>query len=237
MEISKKQFRRWSLVAVVAVGLSLHTPMSLAQTGAQDVGKERRLATALRRLSSPDERKRAEAKLTLLQLGEAAISPLINLARKLDSKYETLGVADRFPCPDGDLAKCEKLHLSHSRLQSDIILLLGDLYATDAVPLLLEILRCRESSFFDGPGPETDALIKMGADAVPQLLAALRRAEESRQINAELLEQRIARVLGRIGDSRALPLLEEIKGELTALIPKAFVTEAIKEIEQKASGK
>ena len=237
MELSNTVTRRWLIPVAVAV-LSLHTPTVIGQTRSQQTNKDRILAAAMKGLSSSDELERSDAIVTLLNLGETAIPSLIDLVRELARWYPP--GTRVYPCPEESLAACEEFHRSQRRLRSDVIMLLGHLHAVEAVPLLIEIMELGESSALGTyHGPEVGALIEIGKDAVPQLLEALRQAEERRQTNVDSVpaandsEEKIAMLLGNIGDARALPVLEELSLTLTRPIPKSIVETAIKEIKER----
>lgn len=116
------------------------------------------------------------------------------------------------------------------RLREDIFDLLGLIGDEQAVPLLIQIMENRETytrlANFSG---EMRALARVGSPAVPRLIEAIETAEDRasslpyvmsepeeelrRGLVAERVAQvraRAARVLGEIGDLRALPVLERL---------------------------
>ena len=241
MELSNTVVRRWWLIAVVAIALSLSVPTVPGQTRGQHTAKDRILAAAIKGLSSRDELERSDAIVTLFNLGKTAIPPLIDLVRDWANKYPPNRI--HAPCPEGDYSECEEFYRIVERRRTDAIKLLGQLHAVEAVPLLIAIMGLEGSRPFGWYyGPEQDALVEIGKEAVPQLLDEMRRAEESRQTSvdslqanavADKIEERIAMVLGNIGDPGALPLLEELSGKLTSLAPRSFVETAIREIKER----
>lgn len=138
-----------------------------------------------------------------------------------------------------------------SRLQADTIELLGRLKAIEAIPVLLEILRQEiHFNFNEHLFAESYALIEIGHTAIPQLTQALETAEQIanagqfadnvdlteeqkddiRRDEGGFMEARLALILGRMRDRRALPSLEKLLRRDRPSYSLPYIKDAIYEI-------
>lgn len=145
------------------------------------------------------------------------------------------------------------------RLQNDVYELFGRLHSVEAVPTLIKIMEHEQIYFkLASMSGEMQALVKIGPPAVPHLIEAIETAEEraasiqfggsqpteeekGRYIMSEAakIRAKVARVLGEIGDVRAVPVLEKLlaaSNELNSWRPdKPYIEEAINKIKEKSS--
>lgn len=222
-----------------------------------------RADVAIRRLLSADESERMAAKLELLEIGRPAIPPMLSALKSvLDSPKSPYTVSDNDPVAIAPpLASTDEDNLS-GRLEADICQLLGRLRAVEAVPLLIEMMQSRDS--FTGLASmvtEMQAIAEIGPPAVPLLIEAIEDApnraarigfgdpqpsEEERikfiQGEVAKIRARAARVLGEIGDKRALQTLERLllepPNEFDFWRPDVpYIEEAIKQIRKREDRK
>jgi HEAT repeat protein len=137
-----------------------------------------------------------------------------------------------------------------ARLIEDAAGLLGRLKAVEAIPLFIDRLLMDDNSsgtHFNWT-PSMNALAEMGSAAVPSLIEAIETAKERAAFvpdnsgvqpskqgikwDTELIQTRAAMVLGKIGDTHALPVLTGLKCEDPVM--RHYVDEAIKSIFEKA---
>lgn len=146
---------------------------------------------------------------------------------------EALKLLDKQPLDQSNVKdyflKRQSLDISY-RLKKDCVELLGSLKAEQAVPLLIKEFLPGISGTYGGEPTtsEMQALVEIGTSAVPQLLEYLQSLEyyvpsvfsardasdtrrpERIKSTMQIVQARVAMVLGRIGDARALPALEEL---------------------------
>ncbi len=229
--------------------------------------------SAIKKLWSPNESERSEGVDELLRIGPASVEKLTSLlmelihdqrprfvpGREQDGEralHEYLSSARRLYSVGGDYAetKAAKDRLTvltmNSRLMTDIVYLLGELKAEQAIPLLMEMVNRDWESTYSGlefHTPETAALEQIGAASIPRLVDNLNEGtiraygfeplshgwrvvleepiqedsdepdsdeELDRQTHIGNVRLRVAGVLGKIGDTRALPYLEKLLGEI-----------------------
>ena len=216
------------------------------------------VAVALNELRSPSEAVRFAAKQRLLTLGEAAIPELVSalqhLIRDMPWVFE-LGMdaegeqaLKRRNVSFQDLKK----RVSYDgppdisgRWKQDILDLLAQSKARQAVPVLLEALRKGElvGTINEPLLPEMEVLVAIGEAAVPQICEAFINAEDEQAASRRgsdlpqeqeraIIESgtrryraKLAIVLGKIGDPRALSLLDSfLNSEAAALGQKTHAT-------------
>ena len=197
------------------------------------------LRRALSGISSENDSERAATKATLLRSGQEAIPPLLELLKALTPDIDV--------CPPGSNLPCTTLIFAetatHRRTRTDVILLLAEIRAVDAIPLLIKTMGLEDSIGFGFrySGPEKKALVKIGVLALPELLDSLRQAEERRRGITQNegrgpsyleIEVRIVDVLGDIGDDQELPALEQLKERTSNPIFVAAIKEAIDKIDK-----
>jgi HEAT repeat protein len=143
-----------------------------------------------------------------------------------------------------------KLQDIRSRLIEDAASLLGHLKAVEAIPLFIDRLLKDDNisgTHFNWT-PSMEALAEIGASAAPSLIEAIETAKERAAFvpdnsgvqpseqgikwDTELIQTRAAMVLGKIGDTHALPVLTSLKCEDPVM--RHYVDEAIKSIFEKA---
>jgi len=231
------------------------------------------LQQSLKMLWANSDADRLQGRDHLLRMGAVAKAPLVTLLRDLiddqrprfpiGKEEEGKAAVDKYvrsiqtshgKSEDDDASqKIDELAINH-RLMSDVIYLLGELKAAEAVPSLIEImkgtlLRSSGRNEFGSISPEMKALIRIGGGAVPQLIKEMesgdanlvkikefnwgyslrveyeespspsfkndddgqryKRVYHAQESLKEMLETKIALVLGEIGDQRALSILKK----------------------------
>jgi hypothetical protein len=153
---------------------------------------------AIQKLWSADEAERIGGKQLLLERGSQAIQPLVTLLKDLIENEHPRFVLGREEegsklladylslCRNGE--KFDKISEAYdrilylainARLMADLIELLGDLRAEEAVPVFIEIMeRRRIHKPTDSFGIEMIGLVRIGSPAVPSLLRAIDQAQE-----------------------------------------------------------
>ncbi len=205
-------------------------------------------------LKSSEEAKRQEGKEKLFHIGSDAIGPLISLLEDLFKDDFTPWFASgraeegkevwerrQRALDSGDAGAARaawdqlaQLEIS-GRLKNDVMEILGRLQAQAAVPLLIRIMEEREiDNLWEKMRSEMYALVAIGSPAVPRLIELIKEAKVAAKrnphgISAYRLQVRAAKVLGLIGDARALPVLKELLRRGKDVI----VSQAIEQIKHK----
>ena len=183
---------------------------------------------AIKQLQATDEAERQAAKKKLLELGASAIPPLLVILKDLDSHRGYIVPDDK---EEAKKLKEESLRLG--QLEYDVEELLGKLHAEEAIPLLIKIMEERTAfNALEKMCPEMYALVEIGPAAVPKLIESIENAQaRARRLDNSMpslpIQRRAAIVLGRIGDRRALPILERLLKE-TKLVDFWYAVEQIK---------
>lgn len=205
-------------------------------------------------LKSVDDGKRQAGKDKLLELGPDSIGPLVSLLENISKDDFTPLFSSGHSKEGEEIWKLREKALNSGndaaaqaaterlaqieisgRLKNDIMEILGRLHAREAVPLLIRIMEQREiDNLWEKLRPEMYALAAIGSEAVPGLIQSIKDADAvaKRNLNSVSpyrLQVRSARVLGLIGDKRALPLLRDLLKQQRDIL----VSEAIKQIEVK----
>lgn len=250
-------------LSVVSFLLASLAPVIPAQVRHRTIDSQDTLSQALQLLWSLDDTARQSAKEKLVAIGAPAIPLLVSLLEDIyqqpDKKrfpLEMESTGRRKP-PQRDAASgaTDDLEIT-ARLTSDIVELLGRLRAVEAVPVLIKLMKEPDFviSYNWSITYTMQALIQIGSPAVPQLLDEIET--ESARINAAESEQnrehredeikvliarkvariqnKIAIVLGEIGDERALPVLEKLldptRHSLLLELEADYVNEALDRI-------
>jgi HEAT repeat protein len=210
-------------------------------------------------LQSDDESNAIEAKAKLVQAGEEAIKPIVSLLQQLtDQERETTGAITA-----GARERPYDIEMEHanqrldrgtrSRLKNYIYEILGRLHATEAVPLLINIMEREEvDDMIQGMSPVMRALAEIGAAAVPQLIESIENANSTAlsfpEIRSALSEETLRRRLGwiqgrielrsvlvlrEIGDPRAISTLESLQTRSDNEFVAKQAHEAVQEIRSK----
>jgi HEAT repeat protein len=214
-------------VAFFAIALLATTVPSNAATQRKDRNQNWTLRQAIEMLSSRDEKTRSEAFYRILEFQEEAIQPLIAVLRyggttiectNSDSESQSQTSAGKEP----RLPRCDSEEVAEAAGQKHQALrwvmgLLGELHAVEAVP---ELVRQMFVENYDDlccgreyRSPEIPVLVEIGPAAVPSLIEQLMKVTTNPEIpefSGFVIDQIII-VLGRIGDERALPILEELR--------------------------
>lgn len=217
---------------------------------------------AVKRLWSPSEDGRQAARQEIGEIGAPAIPHLISL---LEDIFKNPGLERFATGKEVDGAEALRQFEERTsdspwdltwRLESDACELLGHLRAVEAVPLLVQIMeRGHVADKFASMSDAMRALVQIGREAVPKLVESLQMAQtrvnSTRFDNHEVTEEqkqyfvadivdiraRVARVLGEIGDERALPVLEQAQhrfGEFDSWRPDIpYIEAAIRKIKDK----
>jgi HEAT repeat protein len=266
--------------AILLLLVASPLPAILSFVNSQQSGDES-VNAAIKRLNSADHSERRAAWEELVQLGPMAIKPLISLLESIKEKqnrfflngkekevaeaYERMQEAFR----DGDdngyeraREQLSKLDITF-RLKRDVIGLLGELKAEEAVPVLIMLMWQDLEAQIMTDGLKTRfsdamrALVSIGEVAVPSLIETLETAEtvassvryndapqSDRWVltvedkvaqNKSRIQTRAIIVLGEIGDKRAVPVLSRMLVEANGLdeFQKRYIREAIEKIESK----
>jgi len=206
----------------------------------------------IKNLWSPDESFRETAKKQLRQLGPTVIQPLMKLLEELKNTskpifesgkeaegeeiYQSLLEAEKNK-HSGEAAvygmKLLDLDIT-ARLREDAIELLGDVRAQEAIPYLITNMERQPILSKLYWCVSMESLVKIGSPAVPQLLESLQAlAEKNPKDRDDFAIKRYAMVLAKIGDPRALPVLEKIKPADSTTLD---VTPEINRLRKKLSG-
>ncbi|MEN3331489.1 MAG: hypothetical protein V7641_854 [Blastocatellia bacterium] len=133
------------------------------------------------------------------------------------------------------------------RLKSDICELLGRLRAEAAIPVLMKMMETEDSiGSEERMNPAMKALVRIGPVIFPRIIEAIETAESRAAatkfgfdhtpseffIRAETvkIQARAAMILGAMGDTRALPILEELLNKNRDEELLRYVKEAIRQI-------
>jgi hypothetical protein len=189
-------------------------------------------------LWSPDDAIRTKAKADLISTGAKATKYLTNLLVELAEQRagphfatgKELEGLEYWRNPSDPHAKLAGRFEITWRLIFDCMEVLAELKCGEAAPIIVKIMEERDHfDLAETMGPEYYALVKIGAAAVPALIQAIKNSEEDAiavfndpkgwpgvglpSSPAELavrIQMRAVNVLGEIGDTRALPVLEDL---------------------------
>lgn len=229
------------ILIIVVASVAFSGAFEIPAQSQQPRSDEEKAALAIKLLWSADEKEIERAKVDLIQLNESAIPGLLTLLRDLiDNPTTPRFVTGReeegktlWGHPLDSPGITDKIHevIINSRLEYDIIEILGDLRAKEAIPTLVDIMeyRIKDNWLRQRMLPEMIALVKIGKPAVPALIKSIEEAEERATpkgssgpgiTEAELQvfirssivtsQTRAVIVLGEIGDKSALPVLEKL---------------------------
>ena len=188
-------------------------------------------------LWSPDDTIRTKAKADLISAGAKATRYLTNLLVDLADHRAELHFAtgkeaegrEYWKNPSGWHNFAARFEITW-RLIFDCMDVLAELKHGEAAPIIVKIMEEREHfDLAETMGPEHYALVKIGAPAVPALIQAIENAEAdaiavfndptgwpgvglaaSPADLAVRIRLRAVNALGEIGDTRALPVLENL---------------------------
>jgi hypothetical protein len=234
------------------------------------VNSQSQIDRAIQKLWSPSDAVRKEGLDELLRLGPASIDKLTSLFADLihDQRprfmpgkeqqgakafEEYIESARLLYSQGGDVAKVRAAKervtalTLNARLMTDVVRLLGELKAEQAIPLLMDMVNRQFEITHLGlkiDTPETAALERIGAAAIPRLIENLNEAtiraygfeplahgwrvvvdqeDDNEPDSVEELRHetyigyvrlRVAVVLGDIGDTRSLPYLEKLLAQI-----------------------
>lgn len=168
--------------------------------------RDQKSYSAIEKLWSPDEQERKTAKKQVLRIGAKSIGPLISLLLDLlenpyprfPTGYEAEGenaveyhkkLSQHQPSYEEieeSIALSTKLFIN-SRLIDDVVYLLGELRAEEAIGILIRILEGRNMYVVpDTYGCESESLQKIGYPAVPCLIAAIRGARSTAEKHSDI---------------------------------------------------
>ena len=189
------------------------------------------IETAIGSLCSVDVSERTEAKKLLLANRSESLKPLLDLYRRLRNGTRVCGnePATRNESTSLDqVAENETEEFANERLCLDVIDLLTQLRSEEAVKPFIDYLYVYPcgagmGSYGEPVCGEMRALIEMGSLAVPEIIEVLSTARDqaaktrlsgtAEHYKSIGFQGRLIRVLGRIGDPKALPLLEELASD------------------------
>ena len=217
---------------IVIVMLGSFAGHSISQASLRP-GPSDSIETAIGSLCSVDVRERTEAKKLLLANRSESLKPLLDLYTRLRNGTRVCGnePATRNESTSLDeVAEDETEELANARLLLDVIDLLTQLRSEEAIKPFIDYLYdykcCVGMGSGDGEGAfrEMGALIEMGSLAVPEIIEVLSTARDQAgktRLSSTVVDYeksigfqgRLIRVLGRIGDPKALPLLEELASD------------------------
>jgi HEAT repeat protein len=203
------------LTALIAAGIPGVRLAAREQTAPEDTEP----ALAVKRLWSPDKAVREAAEQELIHLGPRAITPLLGALEFVANHIDRLTLV----LQDAEPQEAERLNADAAAMQwlpDDVCGLLGRLRAEAAIPLLIRIMEERwENDLMDKWSPERQALVEIGAPPVPAIIESTITADathdrlkhrDPNQVPGFTIQLRAAKVLERIGDARALPVLESL---------------------------
>ena len=252
---------------IVIASVALTGTFNVMAQSQQPISDEEKAALAIKLLWSADNAERERAKADLVKLNERAIPGLMTLLIDLiDNPTTPRFVTGReeegktlwgHPLDSPGITDKISEVIINSRLEYDIIEILGDLRAKEAIPILVEIMECRmkDNWLRQRMLPEMKALVKIGKPAVPALIKSIEEAEEratptgSRnpsiteaelqvfiRSSIETAQTRAVIVLGEIGVKSALPVLEKLLEQSNdpnkAVADVRYIQEAIKQIKR-----
>lgn len=245
-------------VTALSVMLFMALRLDMLTDSPQDTFNRKQVSEYIELLKSSDEVKRQEGKEKLLLLGSSSIGLLVSLLGELSAdpfrpwfvsgrEREGIEAWERRQKADdsGNVAEARaaseliaQLEIS-GRLKNDVMELLGQLRAEEAVPILIRLMEERPvDNLWEKMRYDMKALVAIGSAAVPQLIESIKNAKDTAKRNwqpipAYRIQVRAAIVLGMIGDERALPVLEELLRQENDML----VDLAIKQIKEKSGKK
>ena len=210
------------------------------------------VADAMEGLWSPDQAERKEAKSNLIRLGDSATASLVSLLD--DLMRDRRPRFARIKSEKGETSNLGQTNLEiNERLESDICDVLSQTRSEQAFPTLIRLMWKPDGIGVGQPiNIAMQTLIEIGSPALPALLQAIDSAEElamndykdgltsgtekMRQAIHDAIfkiQARSAIVLGRIGDARAIPKLQDIEESTNDGELRYFCRDAIKRIQEK----
>ena len=182
------------VLTIRIIGVALAIMLEFLQTFPQSQrtpDDESRAAMLIKELWSANGAEREQARLDLVRLNRSAIPGLMSLlsdivkdrsrprfatGREEERRVLWQHFQDSALSSSVDLSEVEIT----SRLEQDAIDILGDLQSVDAVPILIEVMKCRiKYNWIREPwSAEMIALQKIGKPAVPALVRLIEDAEE-----------------------------------------------------------
>ena len=190
---------------VIGCMISL-TASPIGVTVSQDT-RETMINSAIEKLWSPNDLERELGKKQILELGAISIKPLasclldllMNQSPRFPKGREEAGMRaldycrelSKRPMSSEEINESVELITNlfiNSRLIHDVVYLMGELRAEEAIPILIKIMERRDMySEPDGYGFELEALHKIGSSAVPYLMAAIREARVTAKEQNDML--------------------------------------------------
>lgn len=228
------EIRKFLLTLILALGAAHSYAQGYCATAAiQEADAD--IKVLVHQLWSRDVSEEISAKVKLSKIGLRAAPHLISLLTDLAAHsalphFATNKAVERgkhFREPEaGDPREYEITW----RLIYDCVDLLGDMKCAEAVPLIVQVMVEHPTmSMFESFKPDMKALVKIGEPAIEPLLdaiknaAAIAEAVEADPARAPVADAtgppaalavrirvRAAKVMGEIGDPRALPILEDL---------------------------
>jgi HEAT repeat protein len=185
-----------AFVTVILSGVLIGLGTNLRTSSMAQHDKTEQVRFGLQKLYSGDDPERHRARSEILALREASIEPLCFLlsdlltnpyprfptgsedeAAKALAIYSTMTPENSSPEEWDNRTEVARRFFINSRLIQDVVLLLGELKAEQAAPLLVKIMESRNLwSGPDGFGGEMIALCRIGESAIPYLVTAIREA-------------------------------------------------------------
>ena len=202
------------------------------------------IEVAISSLRSNDVEQRTEAKKVLLANERESLRPLLSLYTRIRSGARIYGDEPATRNEDASADEIAKKEMERfditDRLRQDVIDLLTQLRSEEALKAFIDYLYDYApglESFGEPVCGEMQALIEMRSLALPDIIEVLSTARHQAvrtRLNSTAeyyksirFQRRLITVLGRIGDPKALPLLEELASDEFLV---TFVNEAERNI-------
>lgn len=168
------------------------------------------LTLLFQQLTGGNDETAEQAAQQIVRLGEQAVPTLLELALSddPDARWWSLRTLAGIPSPQAKEALIKGLSDENQSVRQCAALGLRLQPTFDAVPSLINLLSDSDSLLARLAG---DALVAVGAQAVPDLLLVLKDAPQSARLEA-------VRALALIGDPRGIPALFAALGEDSTLM-------------------
>jgi hypothetical protein len=180
---------------MILLTMGLDTRNSPPSTGEQAANKDN-IDQAIRKLWSADDTVRLRGREEILHIGVASAGPLSDLLmelirdrrprfatemekegqRTLEAFLDWVRTGGEPEANDPQLLLLSQLAIN-SKLTADLISLLGELRATEGVPILIRIMERHRIVSPVNAGPEMRALTRIGQPAIPFLMTSISTAE------------------------------------------------------------
>lgn len=226
--------------------------LSSGEHRSEEKAQQDQVAEAIEGLWSPDQAERQEAKARLVRLGDKATDSLVSLLDELMRDRRPRFARTKSGKGETPIPGRTSLEINE-RLEDDICEVLSQTHSEKAFPILIKFMWKPDSIGVGQPiNIAMQTLISIGKPTIPALLQAIDSAEElatsdhrdastfgtkkmRQDIRDEIfrIQVRAVIVLGRIGDTRAIPMLQHLEEATSNGELRYFCRDAIKRIQEK----